>query len=131
MWRTFDSYDEGLKTAYTDVYFVDDEWKVNQAPYNAVKGIPYNAPGLLIWQRDGSPSSNDLSNNLLDPPSIGSKGTALLVNAHYEPARLTGKAAEASPSALDDLSSRQQASDVAFGKFRRYPFHLLRLRRHQ
>ena len=65
---------------------------------------------------------NDLANNLFDPPSIGSKGTVLLVDAHYEPARFRGAAAEANPSLLDNLSSRQQASDVAFGKVGRYPF---------
>jgi immune inhibitor A len=113
-WRNFDGYDNGLRTAYTDVYFVDDEWKVRRTPYNA--------PGLLVWHRDASHSFNDISNNLLDPPSIGSKGTALLVDAHYEPARRSGKAAAASPSLLDNLGSRQQANDVAFGKVGRYPF---------
>ncbi len=113
-WRNFDGYDKGLKTPYTTVYQVGDEWKV--------KRTPYNAPGLLIWQRDASNSFNDISNNLFDPPSIGSKGTVLLVDAHYEPARLSGKAAEANPSGLDNLASRQQANDVAFGKVGRYPF---------
>ena len=46
----------------------------------------------------------------------------LLVDAHYEPARFRGAAAEANPSLLDNLSSRQQAMDVAFGKVGRYPF---------
>ena len=122
-WRNFDGYDKGLKTPYTTVYQVGDEWRV--------KRTPYNAPGLLIWQRDASNSFNDISNNLFDPPSIGSKGTVLLVDAHYEPARLSGKAAEANPSGLDNLTSRQQANDVAFGKVGRYRVHLLLPRRQQ
>ena len=118
-WRNLDGYDKGLKTAYTSVYQVankegNEEWKV--------KRTPYNAPGLLIWQRDAAHWFNDISNNLFDPPSIGSKGTVLPVDAHYEPARLSGKAAEANPSGLDNLSSRQQANDVAFGKVGRYAF---------
>ncbi len=74
-----------------------------------VSRTPYNAPGLLIWHRDQSHSMNDLANNLFDPPSIGSKGTVLLVDAHYEPARFRGAAAAANPSLLDNLGSRQQA----------------------
>ena len=46
----------------------------------------------------------------------------LLVDAHYEPARFRGAAAAANPSLLDNLGSRQQANDVAFGKVGRYPF---------
>ena len=113
-WRNLDGYDNGLKTAYTTVHQVGDEWNVTRTPYNA--------PGLLIWQRDASNSFNDISNNMFDPPSIGSKGTVLLVDAHHDPARLSGKAAEANPSLLDNLDSRQQANDVAFGKVGRYPF---------
>ena len=74
-----------------------EEWNVTRTPYNA--------PGLLIWHRDQSHSMNDLGNNLFDPPSIGSKGTVLLVDAHYEPARLRGAAAAANPSLLDNLGS--------------------------
>ena len=113
-WRNFDGYDKGLKTPYVTDYFVGGEWKVRRTPYNA--------PGLLIWHRDQSNSLNDLANNLFDPPSIGSKGTVLLVDAHYEPARFRGAAAAANPSLLDNLGARQQANDVAFGKVGRYPF---------
>ena len=49
----------------------------------------------------------------------------LLVDAHYEPARLRGAAAAANPSLLDNLGARQQASDVAFGTVGRYPFTVL------
>ena len=46
----------------------------------------------------------------------------MLVDAHYEPARLSGTAAQANPSLTDNLGSRQQASDVAFGPVGRYAF---------
>ena len=115
-WRNFDGYDNGLKTPYATNWLVSErgEWNVSRTPYNA--------PGLLIWHRDQSHSINDLSNNLSDPPSIGSKGTVLLVDSHFNPARLRGAAAEANPSLLDNLASRQQAADVAFGPVGRYPF---------
>lgn len=117
-WRNLDGYDTGLKTPYTTNWLVNtkegEEWNVTRTPYNA--------PGLLIWHRDQSHSMNDLANNLYDPPSIGSKGTVLLVDAHYEPARLRGAAAAANPSLTDNLGARQQANDVAFGPVGRRPF---------
>ncbi len=113
-WRNFDGYDNGLRTPYTTDYKVGAEWRVRRTPYNA--------PGLLIWHRDASHSMNDVLNNLFDPPSIGAKGTVLLVDAHYEPERWTGLRAELNPSGLDNLGSRQQANDVAFGDVGRYAF---------
>ncbi len=105
-WRNFDGYDNGLRTPYMTNWLVNtdegEEWNVTRTPYNA--------PGLLIWHRDQSNSINDLANNLFDPPSIGSKGNVLLVDAHYNPARLRGAAAAANPSLLDNLGSRQQAA---------------------
>ena len=103
-WRNFDGYDNGLKTPYATNYKVGvEEWNVTRTPYNA--------PGLLIWHRDQSNSLNDLFNNLFDPPSIGSKGTVLLVDAHFNPARLRGAAAEAEPERCWTTSRlRQQAN---------------------
>ena len=117
-WRNFDGYDNGLKTPYTSKWLVNTE---EGEEWNVIR-TPYNAPGLLIWHRDQSHSMNDLANNLFDPPSIGSKGTVLLVDSHYNPARLRGAAAAANPSLTDNLGARQQASDVAFGPVGRYPF---------
>ena len=113
-WRTFDGYDEGLKTAYSTNWFVDGEWNVNRTPYNA--------PGLLLWYRDEQYTSNALDANNFNPPSIGAKGQLLLVDAHYEPERRSGAAAAADPSLLKNLSSRQQAMDAAFGPVGRYSF---------
>ena len=83
---------------------------------------PYNAPGLLLWYRDGGYTFNALDANKFDPPSIGSKGETLLVDAHYEPERRRGEAAEVDPSLLNNLNSRVQAMDAAFGPVGRYPF---------
>ena len=83
---------------------------------------PYNAPGLLLWYRDGGYTFNTLDAHNFDPPSIGSKGETLLVDAHYEPERRRGEAAEVDPSLLNNLSSRVQAMDAAFGPVGRYPF---------
>ncbi|HEX6150012.1 M6 family metalloprotease domain-containing protein, partial [Nocardioides sp.] len=113
-WRNNVGFDEGLRTPYTTNFFVDGEWNVNR--------LRYNAPGMLVWQRDTAYSFNDVNNHLFDPPSIGAKGQLLLVDSHFDPARLSGAAAEANPSLLDNLDSRAQANDVAFGPVSRYPF---------
>ena len=113
-WRTFDGYDEGLKTPYDTNWFVDGEWNVTRTPYNA--------PGLLLWYRDEQYTFNALDATLGNAPSLGSKGLLLLVDAHFEPERRRGAAADADPSLLNNLNSRQQASDAAFGPVGRYPF---------
>jgi immune inhibitor A len=113
-WRNFDGFDEGLKTPYDTNFFVDGEWNVNRTPYNA--------PGLLLWYRDGQYTFNALSLHDFDPPSLGAKGQTLLVDAHYEPERRRGEAAAVDPSPLDNLSNRVQAMDAAFGWVGRYPF---------
>jgi immune inhibitor A len=110
-WRNTVGFDKGLLSPYSTNFLVDGEWNVNR--------MPYNAPGMLLWHRDASHSFNDLTNNLIDPPSIGSKGSVLLVDAHWNPRRLRGTAAAANPSLLDNLDSRAQAADVAFGPTRR------------
>ena len=90
------------------------EWNVTRTPYNA--------PGLLIWHRDQSHSMNDLANNLFDPPSIGSKGTVLLVDAHYDPARLRGAAAAANPSLLTTSPRGSRPTTWPSAPVGRYPF---------
>jgi immune inhibitor A len=113
-WRNFDGFDEGLRTPYTTNFFVNGEWNVNRTPYNA--------PGLLLWYRDERYPFNDLSSHNFDPPSIGAKGQLLLVDAHYEPERRRGEAADVDPSGLNNLDNRIQAMDAAFGWVGRYPF---------
>jgi immune inhibitor A len=115
-WRTATGFDAGLRTPYATNYDQEGAWNVTRTPYNA--------PGLLLWYRDGRYNSNDIGSHLADPPSIGSKGTALLVDAHYEPTRLRGEAAAANPSLMDNLNGRQQAMDAAFGPVGRYGFRL-------
>jgi immune inhibitor A len=110
-WRNTVGFDKGLLTPYATNFFVDGEWNVNRTPYNA--------PGMLIWHRDASHSFNDINNNLFDAPSIGAKGQTLLVDSHFNPRRLRGAAAAANPSLLDNLNSRAQAQDVAFGPTKR------------
>ena len=106
-WRTNAGFDAGLKTPYSTNFKVGSEWNVSRTPYNV--------PGMLVWQRDSAHSFNDVGNNLEDPPSLGAKGSVLLVDSHFDPFRLRGAAAEANPSLLDNLDSRAQAVDVAFG----------------
>jgi immune inhibitor A len=114
-WRNFSGFDEGLRYAYGQRF---------QGPDGArtVDFTPYNAPGMVLWYRDAAFSNNDIANHLTDPPSIGSKGTVLIVDSHPDPMHYTGAAAQANPSLLDALPGRQQAMDAAFGPVGRYPF---------
>ena len=114
-WRNFSGFDRGLQYAY------GTRW---QGPdgVRTVDFTPYNAPGMVLWYRDAGFSNNDEANHLTDPPSIGAKGTVLVVDAHPNPEHFRGAAAEANPSLLDALPGRQQAMDAAFGRVGRYPF---------
>ena len=56
-----------------------------------------------------------------DLPSTGSKGGLLLVDSHFDPFRRTGVAADKDPSTLNNMASRPQSSNVAFGQST-YPF---------
>jgi immune inhibitor A len=114
-WRNFSGFDEGLRYAYATRWAGDDGART-------VDFTPYNAPGMLLWYRDAAYSLNDEGNHLTDPPSIGAKGTVLVVDAHPDPEHYRGAAAEANPSLLDALPARQQASDAAFGPVGRWPF---------
>lgn len=77
---------------------------------------------LVLWYRDSAYSLNDEGNHLAEPPSIGAKGTVLVVDAHPDPEHYTGAAAQANPNLLDALPAHQQAMDAAFGPLGRYPF---------
>jgi immune inhibitor A len=114
-WRNHDGFDEGLKYAYNTNYLRDGAWKVDR--------VPYNAPGMLVWYRDTSYGNLNLTlDNLFDPPSIGTKGGLLIVDSHFDPLRRQGVAADKDPSLLDNLPSRPQSSNVAFGFGGTYPF---------
>ncbi|WP_395244796.1 immune inhibitor A domain-containing protein [Agromyces sp. MMS24-K17] len=115
-WRNFDGFDQGLQYAYDTVY--QDEqgaWKVDK--------IKYNAPGALIWYRDTTyGNSNQVRTNVTTLPSVGAKGGLLLVDSHFDPLRRTGDAAVVDTSALNNMPSRAQSSNVAFGLTKTYPF---------
>ena len=55
-------------------------------------------------------------------PSTGSKGGLLLVDSHFDPFRRQGVAADKDPSTLNNLPSRPQSSNIAFGLRPTYPF---------
>lgn len=113
-WRNFDGFDKGLQYAYDTTYSRDGAWKVEK--------VKYNAPGLLVWYRDSTYTNNSLVPNLQLPPSIGSKGSLLLVDSHYEPLRRTGTAAEKDPTRHKNMEGRSQTSNAAFSFTRTYPF---------
>ncbi|MFD0884164.1 immune inhibitor A domain-containing protein [Streptosporangium algeriense] len=113
-WRNFDGFDKGLKYTYTTDYSRDGSWKVEK--------VKYNAPGLLVWYRDSTFTNNSLSNNLELSPSIGSKGSLLLVDSHFEPLRRTGEAAAKDPTILKNMQGRVQTSNAAFTFGKTYPF---------
>ncbi len=113
-WRNFDGFDKGLQYAYDTTYSRDGAWKVEK--------VKYNAPGLLVWYRDSTYTNNVLANNLEAAPSIGSKGSLLLVDSHYDPLRRTGEAAAKDPSRHKNMEGRSQTSNAAFSFTKTYPF---------
>ena len=113
-WRNFNGFDEGLKYAYNTVYSAG-AWKVEK--------LQYNAPGALVWYRDTTyGSSNQIRTNETALPSFGAKGGLLLVDSHFDPLRRTGTAADVDPTTLNNMPSRAQSSNVAFGLTPTYPF---------
>jgi immune inhibitor A len=113
-WRNFDGFDRGLQYTYDSTY-LHDAWKVEK--------IKYNAPGMLVWYRDTTYGNDNLvTANLTALPSYGSKGGLLLVDSHFDPFRRQGVAAEKDPSTLNNLPSRPQSSNIAFGLGRTYAF---------
>ncbi|GAA2714071.1 immune inhibitor A domain-containing protein [Micromonospora olivasterospora] len=113
-WRNFDGFDKGLKYAYDTVYS-HEAWKVDK--------IAYNAPGMLVWYRDTMLGDvNHVTAQLTALPSYGAKGGLLIVDSHFDPYRRQGEAAVKDPSALDNLPSRPQSANAAFGLTPTYPF---------
>ena len=115
-WRNLDGFDEGLKYAYDTTYAAPqtDAWKVEK--------LAYNAPGMLVWYRDTTfGRQNHVLNNLSELPSTGAKGGLLLVDSHFDPLRRDDSATP-DTSALKNLPSRPQSSNVAFGLQPTYPF---------
>jgi immune inhibitor A len=113
-WRNFDGFDRGLKYAYDTTYSTFGPWKVEK--------IAYNAPGMLVWYRDTTYGSvNHVTATTFDLPSTGSKGGLLLVDSHFDPLRRQGQAADKDPSTLNNLPSRPQSNNIAFGHAS-YPF---------
>jgi immune inhibitor A len=113
-WRNFDGFDEGLKYAYDTTYSSFGPWKVEK--------IKYNAPGMLVWYRDTTyGNQNPVLATTYDLPSTGSKGGLLIVDSHFDPLRRQGVAAVKDPSTLNNMPSRPQSSNAAFGRAS-YPF---------
>ena len=113
-WRNFDGFDKGLQYTYDSTY-LHDAWKVEK--------IKYNAPGMLVWYRDTTyGNDNMVTANTTALPSTGSKGGLLLVDSHFDPFRRQGVAADKDPSTLNNLPSRPQSSNIAFGLRPTYPF---------
>jgi immune inhibitor A len=113
-WRNFDGFDKGLQYTYDSTY-LHDAWKVEK--------IKYNAPGMLVWYRDTTwGNNNHVAVTTTALPSTGSKGGLLLVDSHFDPFRRTGLAADKDPSTLNNLPSRPQSSNIAFGLRSTYPF---------
>ncbi|MBP2705775.1 immune inhibitor A [Microbispora sp. RL4-1S] len=113
-WRNFDGFDKGLQYTYDSTYLRDGAWKVEK--------IKYNAPGLLVWYRDASRTTNVVADTTFDLPSVGPKGQLLIVDSHFDPLRRTGAAAQKDPTVLKNLQSRPQSSNAAFNFVGTYPF---------
>ena len=113
-WRNLDGFDAGLQYAY-DTNYLHDAWKVER--------VPYNAPGMLVWYRDTTYGGvNHVTLTTTHLPSTGSKGGLLIVDSHFDPFRRTGVAADKDPSTLNNIPSRPQSSNAAFGLIRTNAF---------
>jgi immune inhibitor A len=78
---------------------------------------------VLVWYRDTTYGNNNHVTASLDSlPSHGAKGGLLLVDSHFDPFRRQGVAADKDPSTLNNLPSRPQSSNAAFGLQPTYPF---------
>ncbi|MFI6480630.1 immune inhibitor A domain-containing protein [Nonomuraea sp. NPDC050663] len=106
-WRTADGFDKGLHWAYDTNWFTDNAWNVER--------VRYNAPGLLITLRNHVYDVNDVDASQFDQPSIGSKGSLLAVDSHFEPLRYSGEAADHHPTLQKNLNAWLQPSNAAFG----------------
>lgn len=114
-YRNFKGFDKGLKYAYDTTYSSFGPWKVEK--------IRYNSNGMLVWYRDTTyGNDNHILTNLYDLPSAGSKGGLLLVDSHFDPLRRKGEAADKDASTLNNMPSRAQSSNVAFGLHKTYKF---------
>jgi immune inhibitor A len=112
-WRNLDGFDAGLEYAYDSTFLRYDtgEWLVERTPYNA--------PGALVWYRNTAYSVNGINNYTFDPPSLGAKGTLLIVDSHFEPLR---RIIGTGGCALCNLGGRPQASNAAFNDWGTYAF---------
>ncbi|WP_406285901.1 immune inhibitor A domain-containing protein [Embleya sp. NBC_00896] len=109
-WRSPVGFDEGLKYAYTAERSSDQGTRVRR--------LGYNVPGMLVWLRDAEYQNNGVTFNLGAPPSYGAKGQTLIVDAHPDPRRWTGEAAEHYTSKSNprkNIENRAQSADAAFG----------------
>jgi immune inhibitor A len=77
-WRNYSGFDRGILTAYQTVYFDEDEWEVDRAPYTA--------PGALIWLRNTAHNFDyTLGDSVRSGPSWGPKHALTVVDSHPFP----------------------------------------------
>ncbi|MFC2177347.1 immune inhibitor A domain-containing protein [Actinomycetota bacterium] len=112
-WRNLDGFDAGLEYTYDSTFlrFDTGEWLVER--------VPYNAPGMLVWYRNTGYPINDVNSYTFDPPSLGAKGSLLIVDSHFDPLR---RIIGTGGCALCNLASRPQASNAAFNTWGTAPF---------
>jgi len=112
-WRNSSGFDEGLQYAYQTVWYDEDEWEVDRAPYTV--------PGMLVWFRDTAYAFDyTLSDSWYDPPSWGPKHALIVVDSHSFPYGWDDYAY--STGAPVRLSGRVQAADAAFTRQDTTPF---------
>jgi immune inhibitor A len=77
-WRNNSGFDRGLKYPYQTVYYDEDEWQVDRAPFTV--------PGALLYFRDAAYSFDyTLADSWYDPPSYGPKHGLIVVDSHSFP----------------------------------------------
>lgn len=114
-WRNNQGFDHGLQYPYSTVYYDEDEWQVDRAPYTV--------PGMLVYLRDSSYDYDyNLYDSIMDAPSIGPKHGLLLVDSHFWPYEWSNYAYNT--GAFLRVNSRVQPGNASFTLQDTTPFTL-------
>ena len=112
-WRNLSGFDRGLKYPYQTVYYDENNWEVDRAPYTV--------PGMLLYFRDTSYSFDyTLGDSWYDPPSYGPKHGLIVVDSHSFPYMWDNYAYASGQNVR--LTRRVQTADSTFTLQKTTPF---------
>ena len=114
-WRNLSGFDRGLQYPYQTVYYDEDNWEVDRAPYTV--------PGMLVWYRDAAYRFDySLFDSFFNPPSWGPKHGLIVVDSHPFPYGWDGFSYSTGQPIM--ISGRVQPADATFTLQDTTPFTL-------